>query len=740
MQSTPARERVLYTHPTAKAWAEAQRLEDRAEARRFKLAAMFRTINEYVVAGRLSNGARVVLAAIVDAVHPDKVRRRIGPDGREHAVLRAEISRGRIAKVAAWSPIDEGQAPTATEDERKRLSNAIRRVTRALAELQAAGILSRQRVNGGRSVTIVELVGAPVVVEPGAPGGTSSGGTSTPPEAVPTGGTSAGGTSAPGGTISSRPVGQNCPVRWDKNVPPIPTAFPKDIPQQHCLVGDSPLSPKGPRGQGKPAEPPAPAPCLMPVSVEATEPPATDEYHNERVAILQAAGVTGRPLADLSVRRLLPQSIKAAVGKAKRRRNVESPTGLLVSLLRELPDDWAEGHCPPIRRGPSPAVTATLGPKFKALWRSLDQAAWVAGMDRPDAHGPSGRDMRAAIIDTFLDKFPQYRNATDRPHVDRPEFQAWFVAGIEADITTNDQCSWVFIAGYLADVQDRLFRDNDDDAWHRIKPVVRWAEAAGVLPASVQEETWGQCWDRAERSDEFIRWCVYNVEALERALEQAEPPAALVSPARIDPSNDDSIINAPRVLNLLVDGLRRRLEDDRDEVFVEAFARVSLLERARQHGGQSPSPSSPEYLRFVVEEYNDITNEIEIAQRDAEWGRGLHAAIGQFPSIIDDINRDGVGRRGRFRGNVEGRVSRFCGVARYRITADEIVAAYQFRAELAASGAKGSFDEPAGLDDDDNQRLNQRLLDIINAEVVEPAIRAEREAEDKRVAAEINAK
>jgi hypothetical protein len=31
-------------------------------------------------------------------------------------------------------------------------------------------------------------------------------------------------------------------------------------------------------------------------------------------------------------------------------------------------------------------------------------------------------------------------------------------------------------------------------------------------------------------------------------------------------------------------------------------------------------------------------------------------------------------------------------------------------------------------------------LDIINAEVVEPAIRAEREAEDKRVAAEINAK
>jgi hypothetical protein len=701
---------------------------------------MFRTINEFVVAGRLSNGARVVLAAIVDAVHPDKVRRRIGPDGREHAVLRAEISRGRIAKVAAWSPIDEGQAPTSTEDERKRLSNAIRRVTRALAELQAAGILSRQRVNGGRSVTIVELVGAPVVVEPeapvvesGAPGGTSSGGTSTPAEAVPTGGTSPGGTSAPGGTISSRPVGQKRPDRWDKNVPPIPTAFPKVTPQQHCLPVDPPLPPKGPRGEGKPAEPPAPAPCLVPVSVEATEPPATDEYHNERVAILQAAGVTGRPLAELSVRRLLPQSIKAAAGKAKRRRNVESPTGLLVSLLRELPDDWAEGHCPPIRRGPSPAVTATLGPKFKALWATLDRASWVTDISTGgvDRHFPSGRDMRAAIIDTFLDKFPQFRNATDRPHVDRPEFQAWFVAGIEADE------DWVWRVAWNEAHRRRLFlgdsQPNDDTLqWDRIKPVVRWAEAAGVLAASVQEETWAECWDRAERSDEFVRWCIYNVEALDEALHQAAPPATLVSPARIDPSNGDSIINAPRVLNLLVEGVTRWLESCGPAALVEAFARIAPLEWAREHQGQSPSPSSPEYLRFVVERCYEIgMGIVGTACRDAGWARGLHAAMGQFPSIIDEFNRNGL-----HGSNAAGVAAEFYQHTEGRITADEIVAAAELQAEFAIVGAM-----PLGkLGTDNHQRLIQRLLDIINAEVVEPAIRAEREAEDKRVAAEINAK
>lgn len=487
-----------------------------------------------------------------------------------------------------------------------------------------------------------------------------------------------------------------------------------------------------------PAEPPAPGSCLVPVSVEATEPPATDEYHNERVAILQAAGLTGRPLAELAGRRLLPQSIKVVVGKAKRRRNVESPTGLLVSLLRELPDDWAEGHCPPIRRGPSPAVTATLGPKFKALWATLDGASWVTdiGTGDVDRHFPSGRDMRAAIIDTFIDRFPQFRNATDRPHVDRPEFQAWFVAGIEADE------DWVWhVAWNGAGVLRRLFlgdsQPNDDTLqWDRIKPVVRWAEAAGVLPASVQEETWAEAWDRAERSDEFVRWCVYNVEALERALHQAEPPATLVSPARIDPSNNDSIINAPRVLNLLVEGVTRWLESCGPAALVEAFARIAPLEWAREHQGQSPGPSSPEYLRFVVERCYEIGMRIVgTACMDAGWARGLHAAIGQIPSIIDEFNRNGL--RGS---DAAGVAAQFYRHTEGRITADEIVAACQFRDELAATEADDRMRFYATLNDNDNQRLNQRLLDIINAEVVEPAIRAKREAEDKRVAAEINAK
>jgi hypothetical protein len=184
----------------------------------------------------------------------------------------------------------------------------------------------------------------------------------------------------------------------------------------------------------------------------------------------------------------------------------------------------------------------------------------------------------------------------------------------------------------------------------------------------------------------------------------------------------------------LVDGVTRCLERSNEPAFVEAFARVSLLEWARQHGGQSPSPSSPEYLRFVVEQWDEIKSVVKSSRMSATWARGLHAAMGQFPSIIDEFNRDGL------RGNAEGLAVGFCRVARGRITADEIVEAYRFRAELAATGADDRKWFYATLNDNDNQRMIQRLLDIINAEVVEPAIRAEREAEDKRVAAEINAK
>jgi hypothetical protein len=182
----------------------------------------------------------------------------------------------------------------------------------------------------------------------------------------------------------------------------------------------------------------------------------------------------------------------------------------------------------------------------------------------------------------------------------------------------------------------------------------------------------------------------------------------------------------------LVEGVTRWLESCGPAALVEAFARIAPREWAREHQGQSPSPSSPEYLRFVVERCYEIgMGIVGTACRDAGWARGLHAAMGQFPSIIDEFNRNGL-----HGSNAAGVAAEFYQHTEGRITADEIVAAAELQAEFAIVGAM-----PLGkLGTDNHQRLIQRLLDIINAEVVEPAIRAEREAEDKRVAAEINAK
>ncbi len=617
-------------------------MQDRAEARRFKVAAMYRTINEFTAAGVLSDRGRVLLSALVEATHPDKVRRWAGPEGRQHAVLRVEVSKGRMAKVAGWSPIDEGGMADADIEAKAKLAAGVRKVGRVLDELAEAGLVSRQRIAGGRSITIVELIGMP------AAGGTPE------PAAAPveaggtpvTGGTLPGGTSeSAGGTSVSQPVGHPCPNRWDKYVPPLSSAFPLEHSPSALRAAVEPH--KGPTsGAAVGAEQPA-------AEAEAIEPAAkADEYHDERVAILQAAGVTGSTLAELAGRRLLPKSVSAVVAKAKRGRRVANPAGLVVALVRDLDDDWAEGQAPPRRpspKPPAPADAAVLQHKFRALWSRVADTHRLVDTGRGSIEDAFNVEaLKAGLVEAFLAEHPWFKNSTDKPTTDRPEFWSWFVAGVEADRDWLDIVAWVFdVRHELFDRRDRLACEDPEDDWNRIQFVIEQAEAAGALKAGPDGEKWGNALSRAENDPQFVRWCMYNVEALADAMRTFKPPAALVPAARIDP-NAMPMFTRPAVLNLLVAGVEAWLVKGVPEHQREAFGRIAAAEWALLHDGTEPAANDPKYMRFVVnhagtirEGFKDarqrldgfIIVAIEAAVPGAEWHpRAVKALAG-----TDDI-------------------------------------------------------------------------------------------------------
>lgn len=601
--------------PDIRRWSSADVVEDRGEARRFKVAAMHRTINEFTAAGVLSDRGRVLLSALVEATHPDKVRR-CGPEGRQHAVLRVEVSKGRMAKVAGWSPIDEGGINEADDEAKAKLVAGVRKVGRVLNELAAAGLVSRQRVNGGRSITIVELFASPAAGGAANAGGTSAAGGTFEAAAAPVeaggtpvaGGTFTGGTfEAAGGTFVSQPVGHLCPDRWDIFVPPLSSAFTlPHSPSASVVVVEPPKPPQA----GEREAPPAPT-AAKPIA----EPPApTDEYRDERLNELAGAGVTGKTLTELANRRLLPKSIAAVVAKAKRSRRVENIAGLVVALVRELEDDWAADEAPPRRmvaKASTPAEINALGRKFRALWSSVDGVAELVDTTDPDiAKFFNVAAIRAAVVEAFLGAHPRFRNMTDKPTTDRLEFQRWFVAGMEADR------DWIESIAWIRDVRNRLFdieRDDSaccsDDDWDRIEFVIEAAENAGELSRGPKGEKLRDALNRAESSDRFIAWCVYNVEELENAMRQFRPPNAdkLVAAAPIDP-NAKPIASYPGVLNELVRSVEAFMVAGVPEHQREAVGRIAAAEFALGHNGTTPDCTDPEYLRFVVNHAGSIAN------------------------------------------------------------------------------------------------------------------------------------
>ena len=135
------------------AWLEARRVFPLGKAKAMRNLAMHITLGE---TKGIKPAAREILRALVDGCFPDSIRRSRDRRG-EHLLLKVDMSVGRIAKRAGWCDIDEGEEETATDDQRRALRNAKDRAQRALGQLVAAGIITRCRVNGGRSITLIEL-------------------------------------------------------------------------------------------------------------------------------------------------------------------------------------------------------------------------------------------------------------------------------------------------------------------------------------------------------------------------------------------------------------------------------------------------------------------------------------------------------------------------------------------------------------------------------------------------------
>ena len=141
---------------TLRTWAAASVMpRDRAKQQRVK--AMHLTLGE--VRGRLKSAAIEVLRTLIEGTFPDRVRR-----AGANLILRVDhLSVGSIAKRLGWSSIDERDAArmtaagALTDEARRELAAAKRRVDRSLSQLVAAGIISRTRRAGGRSVTLIEL-------------------------------------------------------------------------------------------------------------------------------------------------------------------------------------------------------------------------------------------------------------------------------------------------------------------------------------------------------------------------------------------------------------------------------------------------------------------------------------------------------------------------------------------------------------------------------------------------------
>ena len=366
------------------------------------------TIGE--VRGRIKPAAVEVLRVLVDGTFPDKMRQ-AGP----LLILRIDhLSVGTIAKRLGWSSIDErdearhlsllpitieafndamacvagdrdAKIPPVTDPaaiaaavagalnldlsaaaavataivERRSLLAAKRRVDRALAQLVAAGLITRTRRAGGRTITLIELRAPFDIEEPG----------STPPPGDSTDALAPGdSTDKPaarndanvvsGATETSQPVRQERRTDHDENVvtgatktshpllPPLPPQYSPPFVQQ-----TNSTTPPSVVGGGD-------AGCTFDDDEEDRRVPDTDrERIDERRKMLRDAGVRGRMLDELSRRRLSLHTVASIIGDAEDQTSLDNPPGFIVIELQGTPDDITD-DAPARRYWKAPATIA----------------------------------------------------------------------------------------------------------------------------------------------------------------------------------------------------------------------------------------------------------------------------------------------------------------------------------------------------------------------------------------------
>ncbi len=316
--------------PTLDSWVRAAAMP-RDRAQRLRNKAMHITIGE--VRGRIKPAAVEVLRVLVDGTFPDKMRQ-AGP----LLILRIDhLSVGTIAKRLGWSSIDERDATrltaegALTDEDRRSLLSGKRRVDRALAQLIAAGLITRTRRAGGRTITIIELRApfdgpegaAGVVAEP--PAGTTE--TSHRGE-------------QPGTTETSQPVRQERRTDHDENVV---TGATKT---SHPLLSLDPppvLQPLEPTTNNTVRTVVVGGVSFdIPVEDEEEPPrvPDTDrERIDERRQMLRDAGVRGPMLDELSHRRLSLLAVGCIIAEVEDIGSLDNPPGLIVRQLQATPDD-----------------------------------------------------------------------------------------------------------------------------------------------------------------------------------------------------------------------------------------------------------------------------------------------------------------------------------------------------------------------------------------------------------------
>ena len=354
----------------------------RERAQKDRNRAMHITLGE--VSSNLKPAAVEVLRVLVDGCFPDKVRR-----AGANLILRIDyLSVGTIAKRAHWCKIDERDAArladegTLTDEDRRSLLAAKRRVDRALGQLVTSGIITRTRRAGGRSITLIELR-APFDIEE--PGSTPPPGDSTDKPAArndenvaPEGPARNDRNVAPVATQTSSPERHERRRRYDENVAPSPLSSPLSTPKTGAQQTNTDAARGGGGDAGRAVsdmteqgidedERRRQEAAAFVARVDAARADADDEDNRkpdtdaDRIAarrrMLAEEGIRGKMLDELSRRRLSLHTIASVISEVDAQSGLDNPAGFLVCELMGTPDDEAD-DTPARRYWPKPATIA----------------------------------------------------------------------------------------------------------------------------------------------------------------------------------------------------------------------------------------------------------------------------------------------------------------------------------------------------------------------------------------------